>query len=50
MPAQCIAEVMFSRCADLDTGDLVIGLMGWQKFMILDRNKATKIPKEYPNP
>ena len=29
MPAQCIAEVIFSRSPSLDAGDLVMGLMKW---------------------
>ncbi|EAR88163.1 zinc-binding dehydrogenase family oxidoreductase (macronuclear) [Tetrahymena thermophila SB210] len=50
MPASCIGEVVFSRSPDLNKGDLVLGLMKWQKYLILDRKGLMKVPKEYPNP
>jgi len=50
MPALCIGEVIFSRHSKFDIGDLVMGMIGWQNYCILDGKDLTKVPKNYPNP
>jgi len=50
MPASCIAEVIFSRSPSLNAGDLVMGLMKWQRFLILDRKGLVQLPKGYLEP
>lgn len=50
MPTSAIGEVIFSRSADLQPGDLVLGLMKWEKYLIIDRKGLMKLPKGYPQP
>ncbi|EGR29654.1 nadp-dependent oxidoreductase, putative [Ichthyophthirius multifiliis] len=50
MPAGCIGEVLYSRSSKYKVGDLVLGFMRWEKYIIIKDQKLFKIPKEYPHP
>lgn len=50
MRAFCVGEVIYSKSKKFGVGDLVLGMIGWQKYAVMKDKELTLIPKDYPNP
>lgn len=50
MRAFCVGQVIYSKSKKFKAGDLVMGLIGWQKYAVIDQKQLTALPKDYPNP
>ena len=50
MKALCVGKVLYSKSKKYKVGDLVMGMVGWQKYAVLPAKEVTLIPAEYPNP
>lgn len=50
MRAFCVGQVIYSRSKKLKVGDLAMGLIGWQKYAVLDQKELTPLPRGYPHP
>ena len=37
MRAFCVGQVIYSKSKKLKAGDLVMGLIGWQKYAVIDQ-------------
>lgn len=50
MKGFAIGEVIYSKGKTYKTGDLVMGLLGWEKYSMVSETKVTPVPKSYPEP
>lgn len=50
MRAFCVGRVIYSKSNKLKVGDLVSGLLGWQRFAVLKDTELSRLPKDYPHP
>ena len=45
MRAFCVGEVIFSKSKKFQSGDRILGSIGWQKYAVLKEKEINKIPK-----
>jgi len=49
MKGSGVGEVIFSK-GNLKVGDVVMGMLSWQKYCFIDEKQLTVLPKGYPHP
>lgn len=50
MRAFCVGQVIYSKSKKLNVGDLAMGMIGWQKYAVMNEKELTLVPKNYPQP
>lgn len=45
-----IGEVVFSKSQKYKIGDLVMGVLGWEKYSMVQDKGLGFVPKDYPHP
>lgn len=49
MRASCVGVVIYSRSNKIKVGDMVTGLIGWQKYAVMKQEELAILPKNHPN-
>jgi NADPH-dependent curcumin reductase CurA len=44
-----VDKVIYSK-GTLKSGDIVMGMLNWQKYCLIEEKNLTVLPKDYPNP
>lgn len=50
MKGFAIGEVVFSKSQKYKVGDLVMGVLGWEKYTMASEKTLALVPKDYPEP